>query len=221
MLYRVAQVVHSLELAEVLKEIVSVADEVSHADSVFVYVLDPNKQELILRSSKNSHTNVLSKITMKMGEGITGWVASQKQPVAISRGASADSRFKYFRSLPEDRFEAFLSVPIVNKHGVVGVINVQHRKPHTHTHMEVNLLSAIGKLVGGAVENALLIEETLELKEALEIRKLVEKTKGIIMTKRKIDEAGAYTVLQKESMDSRKSLKEIAEAILLMDKLSI
>ncbi len=217
-LYRVARTVHSLELGEVLKEIVRIAAEVTKADSVLIYVLNPKTQDLILRASKNPHEDLLQKIKMKLGEGITGWVAKEQKPVAISKGARTDPRFKLFRSLPEDKFEAFLSVPIINKRGVVGVINVQHKKTHEHSESEINLLAAIGKLVGGAVENALLIEETLELKETLELRKLVEKAKGVLMTRRKISEDEAYHMLQKESMDSRKSLKEVAEAILLADK---
>ncbi|MBI2611159.1 GAF and ANTAR domain-containing protein [Candidatus Gottesmanbacteria bacterium] len=158
---------------------------------------------------------------MKMGEGITGWVAKEKKPVAILEGASLDPRFKYFRSLPEDKFEAFLSVPIINKVGVVGVINVQHKKRHPHSQMEINLLSAIGKLVGGAVENALLVEESMALREALEMRKLIEKAKGILMKRKNISEQEAYREIQKESMDSRKSLKEVAEAVILADKLNL
>ncbi len=220
-LYRVARTVHSLELHEVLKEIVKIASEVTRADSVLVYTLDAKAQELLLRASKNPHADLLHKIKMKVGEGITGWVAKNEKPVAITRGANRDPRFKLFRSLPEDKFEAFLSVPIMNKRGVVGVINVQHKKAHAHTETEINLLSAMGKLVGGAVENALLIEETLALKDALELRKLVEKAKGILMKRRQISEDEAYKILQKESMDTRRSLKEVAEAILLVDKLHL
>lgn len=218
-LYKVAQSVHSLEIDELLKEIVKVASEITKADSCLIYVLDKNRQELVLRASKNPHADLLQRITMKLGEGITGWVAKEKKAVAISSGAAKDARFKLFRSLPEDKFEAFLSVPIINKVGVVGVINVQHKKKHAHSEMETNLLSAIGKLVGGAVENALLIEEALVLKEALEMRKLIEKAKGILMKKSRLSEDEAYSTLRKESMDSRKSLKEIAEAIILADKI--
>ena len=218
LLYRVAETVHSLELAEVLHEIVSVVDEVTQADSVLIYVLDPKTDELVLRASKNPHRDLLQKITMKRGEGITGWVAREKRAVAIAKGAAHDSRFKYFRSLPEDTFEAFLSVPIMKKREVIGVINVQHKAPHEHSSMEINLLTAIGKLVGGAVENARLLEETLSLKEALELRKLVEKAKGRLMKQRKISEDEAYTLLQKESMDLRKSLKEIADAVIIAEK---
>ncbi len=221
LLYRVAQTVHSLELKDVLREIVSVVIEVSHADSVLIYVLDPKKSELVLRASKNPHADLLQNITMKMGEGITGWVARQKQPVAIAQGASKDSRFKYFRNLPEDTYEAFLSVPIITKRGVVGVINIQHKAKHAHSQMEVNLLTAVGKLVGGAVENALLIEETLSLKESLELRKLVEKAKGILMKRKGLSEEAAYKVLQKKSMDLRKSLKEMADAIIIAEQLSV
>lgn len=221
LLYRVAQSIHSLEIDELLKEIVKIAVEVTKGDSCLIYVLGPNQQELVLRASKNPHRDLLQKVKMKLGEGITGWVAKERKPVAISNGAGQDCRFKYFRSLPEDRFEAFLSVPIINKHGVVGVINVQHKEEHIHSPMEINLLSAIGKLVGGAIENALLIEETLVLKETLELRKLIEKAKGILMKKRNLTEEEAYRILQKESMNTRTSLKEITQAIILADKIKL
>lgn len=217
-LYRVAQTVNSLEIGELFKEIVKIATAVTHGDSCLIYILDPKKKELVLRASKNPHPELLQKIKLKLGEGITGWVAKEKKPVVISSGANKDPRFKLFRSLPEDRFEAFLSVPIINRHGVCGVINVQHEKRHLHTAMEINLLSAIGKLVGGAVENALLIEESLALKEALELRKLIERAKGILMKRKTISEDEAYRMMQRESMDARKSLKEVAEAVILTDK---
>lgn len=219
LLYRVTRDVFRLELDEVLREIVTVAEEVSAADSVLVYVVSGSARDLVLRASKNPHPALLQKVSLKQGEGITGWVASQQQPVALAQGAGQDPRFKYFRNLPEDRFEAFLSVPIVGKRGVVGVINVQHRQPHAHSETEINLLAAVGRLVGAAVENALLIEETLALKEALELRKVVEKAKGMLMKRRNLDEDEAYKLIQRESMDRRKSLKEICDAILLMDQL--
>lgn len=221
LLYRVAQSVHSLQIDELLKEIVKIVSGITKADSCLIYTLDNGKQELILRASKNPHTDLMKKIKMKVGEGITGWVAKERKPVVISQGANKDSRFKYFRSLPEDRFEAFLSVPIVDRHGVCGVINVQHRKKHIHTQMEINLLTAIGKLVGGAVENALLIEESLALREALEMRKILEIAKGILMKIKGIPEEEAFRLIQKESMDNRKSIKEISEIIILANKMKM
>src|SRR4030042_4385925 len=133
LLYRVAQNVHSLEIDDLLNEVVKIANEVCRGDSCLIYVLDLKSGELVLRASKNPHPDLLRKIKIRLGEGITGWVAKEKKPIAISSGAGKEPRFKFFRSLPEDGFEAFLSVPIVDKHGVAGVINVQHEKKHKHT----------------------------------------------------------------------------------------
>src|SRR3990167_7244612 len=127
-LYKIAKSVHSLEIQELLSEIIKIASVVTNADSCLIYVLDSKKQELVLRASKNPHQNLLQKVTMRMGEGITGWVAKEKKAVVIEISAYKDPRFKFFSNLPEDNYEAFLSVPIVNKHGTVGVINIQHRK---------------------------------------------------------------------------------------------
>lgn len=95
------------------------------------------------------------------------------------------------------------------------------KKKHAHTKMEINLLTAIGKLVGGAVENALLVEQSMVLKEALEFRKVIEKAKGVLMKKNNLSENEAYRMLQKESMNSRKSFKEVAEAVILADRLKL
>lgn len=219
LLYSVVQAVSSLELADVLREILTVTQTVTQADSCLIYVLDVSTRSLVLRASKNPHKDLLKKVKLKVGEGITGWVAERGKPVAISSGAYKDPRFKSFSSLPEDRFEAFLSVPIVNNHGVVGVINVQHEMPHEHSKTEINLLSAIGNLVGGAIERAVLIEETLALKESLAMRKSIERAKGTLMELRGLSEKDAFRFIQKQSMDSRKSVKEICDAIILASEI--
>ena len=222
LLHRISSIVSSnRSVEEMLGEIIGLTAQVTECDACLVYLIDHDTREIVLRASQVPHAMALGALRMQMGEGITGWVARQKQQVAIARGANKDSRFKYFRNLPEDKFEAFLSVPIMTKRGVVGVINIQHKKPHDHSAMEINLLTAIGKLVGGAVENARLIEETFSLKEALELRKLVEKAKGILMKRKHVSEDEAYRTLQKESMDRRKTLKEIADAIILAEQLDV
>jgi signal transduction protein with GAF and PtsI domain len=59
-----------------------------------------------------------------------------------------DPRFKFFSDLPEDTYEAFLSVPVISRRGVEGVINVQHRDPHSHTGIEMELLTSVGEQLG-------------------------------------------------------------------------
>jgi signal transduction protein with GAF and PtsI domain len=152
----------TLDLDRVIDQIIELVINVTHGDSCLVYLLDEIGENLVLRGSKNPHPRLIGKIELKVGEGITGWVAQEAQAVAIARHASKDPRFKVFQTLPEDKYEAFLSVPIVAPptDRVIGVINVQHRKAHKHSDAEKTLLSIIGHQVGGAIENARLYQET-------------------------------------------------------------
>jgi GAF domain-containing protein len=151
----------SLDLDRVLKEIIDLVVDVTGCDSCLLYLVDESEPYLFLRASKNPHPGLIGKIALRVGEGITGWVAEKAEAVAISRDAGKDLRFKVFNNLPEDKYEAFLSVPIIiPPERVVGVINVQHREPRRHTPTERTLLSIIGHQVGAAIENARLYEET-------------------------------------------------------------
>jgi signal transduction protein with GAF and PtsI domain len=153
----------SLDLDQVLRQIIDLVVDVTRGDSCLLYLLDEPEDHLILRATKNPHPRLLGRVAVKIGEGITGWVAKEAQPVAIPRNASKDIRFKFFNNLPEDKYEAFLSVPIVAPTDrVIGVINVQHRKAHRHSDREKTLLSIIGHQVGGAIENARLYQESMQ-----------------------------------------------------------
>ena len=144
-------------LHEVLREVVRFAAAVVECDSCFVYVLE--KDELVLRASKNPHPEIIDRLKLKLGEGITGWVAEHREPAAVPQNAMKDPRFKFFNDLPEDRFEAFLSVPLMSRGRLVGVINMQNRKPHHYSKREISMISTVGTLVGAEIEMARLQDE--------------------------------------------------------------
>jgi signal transduction protein with GAF and PtsI domain len=204
-------------LHEVLQRIVDFVSSVVQCDSCLVYVLESN--ELVLRASKNPHPEVVDRLKMSVGQGITGWVAEHLKPVAVASDASKDSRFRHFNELPEDRFEAFLSVPIISRNKLVGVINVQNRQPHAFSQSEIQLISTIGFLVGAEIERARLEEENSQLSEELESRKIIERGKGILQRDLKLSEEEAYLMLQKQSRQRRMSMREVAEAIILNDEI--
>jgi uroporphyrinogen-III synthase len=203
-------------LHDVLRRVVDFASAVVRCDSCFVYVLEGD--ELVLRASKNPHTEVVDRLKMRVGQGITGWVAEHRQPVVVPRNASKDPRFRSFNELPEDRFQGFLSVPVLCRGKLVGIINVQHRQPHNYTRREIHLISTIGFLVGAEIAMARLESEKLELTEQLEARKVVERAKGILQRDLQLNEEEAYLALQKQSRQRRKTMKEVADAIVLSDE---
>jgi transcriptional regulator with GAF, ATPase, and Fis domain len=204
-------------LEQVLAEVVDFTTSVLKCDSCFIYVLE--NDELVLRASKNPHPEAVNRLKLKMGQGITGWVAEHGRLVAVGHNASQDPRFQLFNDLPEDRFEAFLSVPLLSRGRLVGVINLQHRDPHRYSDRQIRLVSAVGLLVGAEIELARLESENSQLSARLETRKIVERAKGIMQRDLKISEEEAYLKLQRESRQRRKSMREVAEAILLNDEI--
>ena len=141
--------VREMSLQEVLQGVVALVVDFTACDSCLIYLLD--NDELALCASNNPHPSEIGRIRLKFGEGLTGWVAKERRLVAISREAYADPRFKSFRDLPEDTFEAFLSAPVIARNRVVGVINVQHRQSHQHSGSEMELLTTVGEQVGCAL----------------------------------------------------------------------
>jgi signal transduction protein with GAF and PtsI domain len=202
---------------EVLAQVVTCAVALVKCDSCFVYVLEG--QDLILRTSKNPHADEVDRLKLRVGQGITGWVAAHRTAVAISENASQDPRFQFFNELPEDAYQAFLSVPLMCRGRLVGVINLQHIKSHVYRQRDIRLISTVGFMVGAEIEMARLETQNLQLSEQLETRKLVERAKGILQRDLGFDEERAYLALQQQSRQTRKSMKQIAEAVVLTDEL--
>ncbi len=201
----------------VLNRIVDFVSTLIACDSCFIYVLEQDK--LVLRASKNPHADIVDRLGVRIGQGITGWVAEHREPVAIASNAANDPRFEVFRNLPEDHFEAILCVPILCASKIVGVITLQHRQPYHHKEQEVRLLSMIGFLVGAEIERARLEDENEQLSERLEARIAIDRAKGVLQRDLAITESEAYRMMQRESRQRRKSMRAIAEAILLGDEL--
>jgi signal transduction protein with GAF and PtsI domain len=228
LLHRISNIVSSeLSLDEMLGEIVGLTAQVTDCDACLVYLIERETDEVVLRASQVPHAADLGNLRMKVGEGITGWVAEHKSVVALPSKAATDVRFKRFQALVEDTYEAFLSVPLVSGGEIIGVINVHHRQPHDHTADEISLLTFVGEQMGGAISksvlaetNARLLEETLEMKRQLETRKVVERAKGILQQRYSLTEEEAYLRLRNESRRLRRPMKDLAEAIILAEDLS-
>jgi signal transduction protein with GAF and PtsI domain len=196
LLHRISNIVSSeLSLDEMLGEIVGLTVQVTACDACLVYLIDHETNEMVLRASQVPHGADLGNIRMKVGEGVTGWVAEHRSVVALPQNAAADVRFKPFQALIEDTYEALLSVPLISSGEAIGVTNVHHRQPHEHTPDEIALLTFVGEQMGGAIaksllaeENARLLEETQEMKRQLETRKLVERAKGILQHRQGLTE---------------------------------
>ena len=177
LLHRISSKVSSdQDLEAVLRELVSLAMNVTNSDACLVYLIDTATNEVVLRASQLPHDAEIGKVRLKMGEGITGWVAVHNSVVALGKNASADARFKSFSSLQEDTYEAFLSVPLVSSGELIGVINVHHCEPHQHSSDEVALVTFIGEQMGGLIGRHKLADQSLSAVKRMETLAAVAQT---------------------------------------------
>jgi uroporphyrinogen-III synthase len=189
---------------------------VMDVDSCSIYLLDEQDEYLVLKATTGLAAESVGHARLKLGEGLTGHAAKTGKAIAVSHAAQ-DARFKYLPETKESTFQSLLAVPLIARGKVIGAINVQTREGREYAPDEIELLSIIADVAAGELEKALLYEEIGGLKEALETRKLVERAKGILMKRHRIEEQDAFARIQHQARTSRKSMREVAEAIILAE----
>jgi signal transduction histidine kinase len=165
-LQRVTRIVNSaLSLDEMLGQIVGLTAQSTSCDACLIYLVEKETGDLVLRASQLPHSRKFGDVRLKMGEGVTGWAAQHRTPVALTSGAARDPRFKAVPTLIEDTYEAFLCVPLLDQGETIGVVNVHHLDPHHHSEEETSAISCIGELMSSAIAKKMLEGENARLAE--------------------------------------------------------
>lgn len=203
-----------LYLEDVLKLIVTLTANVMKAKICALWLLDGKTKELKIRATQSMSSEYLKERSIKFGEGIVGLVAKEKKPLAIPDVLS-DFRYKEKKLARREALVSMLSVPMMVKRKIIGVINCYTTVAYKFTKSDIDLLSVVANQAAVAIENTELMVKTRIIQEELETRKKVEKAKGILMKEQGFSEDKAYNLIRKSSMDRRLSMKDIAEAIIL------
>ncbi len=203
-----------LYLEDILRLIVTVTAEVMNSKICSILLVDEDKNELVIRATQSVSEAYNKKPNMKLGEGIAGRVASEKKPIIVL-DVKVEKNYLNRDIAVSEGLTSLLSVPMTVKSRVIGVLNVYTSKHHDFTLKEIATLTSVASQAAVAIENAQLLIKTKVIEEELKTRKLVEKAKAILIKEYGLSEDDAYKRIQKRSMDSRKTMKEIAEAIIL------
>jgi len=207
-----------LYLEDILKLIVNLTANVMDAKICALWLLDDETRELRIRATQAMSQDYLKDRALKVGEGIVGLVAQDRKPLVIA-DVSKDKRYKEKKLAKEEELISMLSVPMMVKDRLIGVINVYTVKMYKFTKTDINLLSTVANQAAVAIENTELIVKTKVIQEELDTRKKVEKAKGILMKEQGLTEEDAYKLMRKSSMNKRVSMKEIAEAVILSQEI--
>jgi signal transduction protein with GAF and PtsI domain len=216
---RVSKTITSnLYLEDILKLIVTVTAETMNSKICSLSLVDEKTKTLVLKATQSMSEAYNKKPPLHIGEGIAGKVALEDKPHAVY-DISKEPEYKYKDIAKKEGLRSLLSVPLSVKERVIGVLNNYTSKPHKFTSEEINILTAVANQAAIVIENAELMVKTKIIQDELETRKLVEKAKGILMKEQLLCEEDAFKKIQKQSMDTRRSMREIAEAIILIESM--
>jgi signal transduction protein with GAF and PtsI domain len=200
-------------LDEALAAAVSFAIALVNCDFCFIYVREGS--ELALWVWKHLDQGNPEHTKLPLGQGYTALLARHRVPMAISTNWRDQSEARSFDQWSAAHGETFVSVPLLSRKELVGIINLQHRQPRRYSLREVNLLSLVGLLLGADIGISRFERQNSELLVELETRKLVERGKGILQRDLGLSEHEAHLALQRQSQQKNRPMKEIAQAIIL------
>jgi GAF domain-containing protein len=201
-------------IEEILHLIATMTAEMMGSKICSIMLLDEEKQELEIAATQSLSEAFRKKPNLKVGQSIIGRAVKEKRPIAVLDVLS-EKEFMYPEIAKMEGLCSLLSVPMMVRDRVIGVVNSYTSHPHRFNEEEIKVLQSVANQAAVAFENTMLLQRSVEMEGALESRKLVERAKGILMKEQKILEDEAFRLIQKQSMNARKTMKEVAEAILL------
>ena len=220
LLYEVSRAITSNRyVEEILLLVVGMTADLMGSKICSLMLLNEEKQELVIKATQSLSERYRTKPPIKVGESVVGRVVEQKMPIII-RDVTRESGYKYPEIAKMEGLRSLISVPMMIKNRVIGVLNCYTTMEHEFGEEEIQLLAGVANQAAVAIENTDLLAEKIVAVEALETRKRVERAKGILMKRHAVNEAEAYRMLQKQSMDKGHSLKEIAEAIIVSEEIA-
>jgi len=212
-----------LFLEDLFKLIVMVTAKVTDVAICSLWLIDENLKPpmIILRATQAFAPEYVKDRSLNLNEGVVGHVATTKKPFII-KNVLKNRKFKEKEMAKKLGLISMVGVPLQLKdEKVIGVLNCFTAKPHDFSETQVNLITAVANQAAVAILNTELMVKTKVIQEELETRKLLDKAKEIVMHRRQMAGDEAYRWLQKRSMDSRKSIRQVAEAILLSEELYV
>lgn len=215
-LKEVSQIANStLDLTETLQRIIEVIKNKMPIDACALFLIDEDKEHIKLMASSGFPEDSIYKVRLKLGEGISGWVARHKKTLALS-DALKDPRFVHFPETKEERYHSILSVPMIYKGHCIGVINVLTRVVRNFSKKEISLLETISNQVSGCIHNAMVHQNSLkQIKELSILYDISNAIKGtlkpeqglwVILSGITMGEAGGFNRAILFSIDEEKNL---------------
>ncbi|RMH59229.1 MAG: phosphoenolpyruvate--protein phosphotransferase [Candidatus Hydrogenedentota bacterium] len=148
------EAVQGLTPGERLTRLVELIAGALQWDVCSMYILDREKQTLVLAATHGLDPAAVGKVVLPLSEGLVGAAAEMEEPIFV-KVAAEDPRYRYFPETKEEEMASMAAVPMVHRGKVTGVLTVQTREPYDFTTTDRQFLQVIAGQLGQAVDVAL------------------------------------------------------------------
>jgi phosphotransferase system enzyme I (PtsP) len=146
----------SSSLDDFLQSAVSVVAWHMQAAVCSIYIYDDKERMLTLRATQGLNPVAVGKVQLRLGQGLAGLALKELRAIREGRGALSP-KFQSVKGINEERYEAFLAVPIRRGLTRVGVLTVQDTQPDYFDEKDEQALKAIAAQLATVIENAHLL----------------------------------------------------------------
>jgi phosphotransferase system enzyme I (PtsP) len=122
-------------------------------DACSIFITHRQLSEHVLAATEGLNKKLIGKVRIKFGEGLIGLVGEREQPINLD-DAINHPRFLHYQDLGEEKYHAFLGVPIINQREVLGVITVQQRELRRFDEAEEAILITIAAQLADVIATA-------------------------------------------------------------------
>jgi len=211
-------IAQGIYIREILQLIVSMTAEMMDSKICSLMLLDEKGRELKIEATQSLSEEYKNKPPVPMRSSVSGRALLEKRHILVP-DVSKDPQYTYPDIARKEHLMSLLVVPMMIKEKPIGVLNCYTSEVHAFTDEEIQLVQAVANQAAVAIEHTRAIEKALAAEEALETRKVVERAKGILMRQQGLSEEASFRLIQRQAMDRRKTMKEVAEALILSEEL--
>ena len=217
LLHRISEALgYDMGLSEALQVIVHVTADLMESKIVSILLYDEGQRQLSLAATQSLSRAYRDKPPVAVDHSVSGKAVFSLQAQAIP-DVQADEDYGYKAVARQEGIVSLLCAPMVVKGRAIGTINSYSATRRDYVPDDIKLLSLVASQAAVAVENARLQAATTAIQQDLETRRIVTQAKMLLMKTKRLDEPAAHRFLQRESMNCRKPMRDIAEALLLAE----
>ncbi len=219
LIYKISRIVVSDRyLDEILTLIVGLTAEITQSKICSLMLLDEKGQLLSIKATQSLSEAYRGKPPVRVAGSFSGKAVLTGQPV-FTLDVLRENDYQYPDIAKSEGLKSLVVIPLMAKNKAIGVLNCYSTKERAYSEDEIQMLAVIGNQASMAIANASLLAEKKLFEDKLETRNKVERAKAVLMKTKAMSEEDAHRFLQKQSMEKGRSIRDIAESVILSGEL--